>query len=87
MTAPPRPNPLLIDIDHPHAFANERAAARVVADLLARGSAAEIGSQRSRRLYAGEVIDHSRTEFFELGERALQHGSFAPVGPFRERMS
>ena len=65
---------------------NERAASRWVAILLARGSAAEIGCVHPGRLYVGEVIDHSRTDLFEVGDRALQWAQVRP-GPFRERVS
>jgi hypothetical protein len=70
------------------AYANERDAAKWVSILLGRGSGAEVGavSIRPRRLFVGEVIDRSRAEAIELGERAWQWTG-RPWPIFRERVS
>jgi len=67
-------------------FVNQRAAAAWLVILLSRRSGAEIGSIHPGRLYVGEIIDHSRTDLFELGERAMQYATHR-IGPFRERVS
>jgi len=79
MTAAPAAPPLAV-------YANERATAEWVAVLIGRGSGAEVGSTHPGRLWVGEIIDHSRTEIIEVGERAwLWFGRPTPV--FRERVS
>lgn len=67
-------------------YVNERATAAWVSTLIGRSSGVEIGSVHPGRLYVAEIIDHSRTEILELGERAIQWTSYRP-GPFRERVS
>jgi hypothetical protein len=67
-------------------YVNERAAAEWVATVLGRGSGAEVGSARPGRLYVGEVIEHSRAEALELGDRAWQWIA-RPWPIFRERVS
>jgi hypothetical protein len=68
------------------AYDNEPAAIAWAGILIGRQSGIEIGSVHPGRLYVGEIIDHSRTERFELGERVIQWASCRP-GPFRERVS
>jgi hypothetical protein len=67
------------------AYVNERATAKWVSILLGRGSGAEVGSIYPGHLWVGEVIDHSRAEAIELGERAWQWTT-RPWPVFRERI-